>query len=307
MPSDSTITLEILSRLLLKGITPDLFPELQALPALSPFLPKPGEKVEHADWDNWAAEHFALLGMNVYPNASMYLDESGMLGGQTTEFVLDLYGQFEYTTAEGPDHIGNELAFVSDLSRMDTPESRQRLEEFLSDHLLWWLPVFSHAMAGQSIPFYKAVAREIWTALLDLSERRNIQVDVRSPGSTGSPENPLANPDTKLRDIVRFLLTPIRSGMLLTRDRIATFGRTFRLPRGFGDRLQMLHNLLRTAVDYELIDDLLLEMENEIEGWAAYYENTVKSLPELVPVADFWLRRIESSKKLIREMRLEIA
>ena len=126
------------------------------------------------------------------------------------------------------------------------------------------------------------------------------------PVTVGKAAYPLSDPDTRLKDIARFLLTPAKSGMLITRDRIAAFGRKFRLPHGFGDRLQIMHNLFRTAVDYELLDELLNMIQAESSGWQNYYSGLIEKEPILKPVADFWLSRISNNQSLLVEMRMEI-
>lgn len=56
----------------------------------------------------------------------------------------------------------------------------------------------------------------------------------------------LENPETRLKDIACFLLTPIEPGIFLSRENIAQLGRATHLPHGFGDRAQSLARRRRT-------------------------------------------------------------
>jgi TorA maturation chaperone TorD len=312
MKSTITHPLQLHSYLLLKGVTAEIYPLLKEDPTLFAALPEALDEPDTKHWDTWAADHFHHLGMNVYPNAAMYLDPGGMLGGQVNDQVLNYYKKsptFYYSESEGADHIGNELAFIVHLLQDTTEEADSQsltLSSFLHQHLAWWLPVFVRALEMQGDPFFTAVAQDLFKKVIALSQLDSISSTFIVPETLIKTVNPLEDPETRLKDIARFLLTPAQSGMLLTRDRIAAFGRSFRLPRGFGDRLQIMHNLIRTAVDYELVDELLSMVEEETSGWEEFYNSTKQQAPELQPTMDFWLSRINKTRSLLREMRVEI-
>lgn len=306
--------LHLSSRLFLNGISVDLLPSLTADRDMGRHFTGVSQPVSEALRDEWAADHFHLFGMNVYPNAAMYLDSGGVLGGSVNAAVLAAYDQIGFSSfpeAEGADHIGSELAFLAHILnlrekfRSGSASTDQVAAGLLGNHLLWWLPVFAHAVIRQGHPVYTDAVRLIQAKVFETANE--LSVSPGQPENVREPENLLADPETRLKDIARYLLTPVYSGMLLTRDRIAAAGRAFRLPRGFGDRLQIMHNLLRTAVDYELVPDLLGAFETETNAWQTHYESLSQTYPDFSPVADFWLRRLASSRRLLQEIRVEIA
>ncbi|HFQ92410.1 MAG TPA: hypothetical protein ENK32_00240, partial [Anaerolineae bacterium] len=82
---------QLLSRLFLQGVTPEILSMVQAAPELAAALPDP------VDFDELAAVHYQLFGMNVFPYESIFLDDSGLLGGRVTDGVIRSYGRFGFT------------------------------------------------------------------------------------------------------------------------------------------------------------------------------------------------------------------
>ena len=108
------------------------------------------------------------------PYASVYLSEDQLLFGQMTLDVRERYEKFGLAVCskvrEPDDHIGNELAFLAFLCRkaarfLKDPEQneakiyRNTAQEFLSDHLLLWIPPFcSRVQTNAETTFYKGIA-----------------------------------------------------------------------------------------------------------------------------------------------------
>lgn len=319
MDLNQTQHLRLLSRLFLKGITQDSLPELLEIPVFDGHFPHANVPPDEAVLDEWAADHFHLFGMNVPPNAAMYLDPEAMLGGATSAWVQEMYSAAGFShpgTAEGPDHIGNELAFLAYLldqaalvhSENDphgTGEWTSLAARFYGQHLRVWVPVFGFAVQRQQHPFYDEIAalllkwvKEIVAVLPGLPEP-----DL--PANEVPGESLLSDPDTHIRDISRYLLTPALSGVLLSRDRISHFGRSTRLPRGFGDRLQILNNLIRSAAGYEMVDGILNLIQTEFETWLDFYDGLGRHAG-MDGTARFWELRVRQSLQLINRMKMEI-
>ena len=68
-----------------------------------------------------------------------------------------------------------------------------------------------------------------------------------------------------------------------------------------------MHNLLRTAVDYEMVGELLGAVEEEVGEWEAHYQALAAEHSTGSPVAAFWLSRLATSRSLLQGMRLEIS
>lgn len=305
--------LDLIRRVLLRGITADLLDDLRSSPALAEAAGLQPGAPGSTDLDAWAAEHYDLFGMNVFPNAAAYLDPSGMLGGAVAESVQAIYrqaGAKPSSPADGPDHIGNEIGLLLALEPgLDHPVSggdghlKPLAIRLWQDHLGPWLPPFHKAVRDHGSPFYAAVVEAL---LALLSERMPALPETAGPAepeAAVSPEQLIAEPETRLRDIAGFLLTPALSGVAISRADIARFGRRTRLPRGFGDRRQMLTNLLRTSAEYDQLTDILQLVDEALHGWVEHYAGYEKRYPSLAPAARRWRRRAEGARALIAGMQ----
>jgi len=150
-------TYQLLSRLVLEGVTPESLPTLQALPELAQALPHP------LDLDRLAAAHHRLWGFNVFPFEGIFRGTENLLGGPVTEQVLHSYARSGFQpelSSQSGDHLGLELAFLAFLAGAEadaweddrphvarTIQERQRL--FLDEHLLPWLPALVQAVGQQ--------------------------------------------------------------------------------------------------------------------------------------------------------------
>lgn len=92
------------------------------------------------------------------PYGSFYLE--GILIGQSTVQVKNLYHEYGFQTDEVPDHIAVELEFLSILSTLSTYEEVWRDYDFLLRHLrLWTLEFFQQVEQNDDIGFYKEACR----------------------------------------------------------------------------------------------------------------------------------------------------
>ena len=155
---------ELLSLLFLEGITKTTLPIVQAVSELARYLPEP------IDVDGLAATHYQLFGFNVFPFESIFLDKSGLLGGDVTEHVVRDLLEFSFSanvSISNPDHVGQELAALAYLCLVEeealnkqpgmaVPFQQHQLA-FLQSHLLRWLVPFTLAVKMQGVGFFLAV------------------------------------------------------------------------------------------------------------------------------------------------------
>lgn len=292
-------TYSLCSRLFLHGLTPEIRPAVAVISQLAATC--------RADVgpDQAAADHQTLLGFALFPYQSIFLDPSGLLGGEESARVQHSYTHYGFTpmtSAEAPDHIGHELACLAFLcaAESDAVEDQragivqqvQRLQvDFLQNHLLRWLPPLVLAMQRQQQPFYAALA-ELTLALVDhhLTEMQ----DRRVPGAVATatftlPPAPtlLEERTTTLPDIVDWLLAPPYSGLFLSRDDLGRLARRYQLPRGFGDRALLLTNLLRSAIKYDCFAALITDLHTLVGAEAQAYQRFADEMPASAP----WLAR----------------
>ncbi|MCP4426335.1 MAG: molecular chaperone TorD family protein [Chloroflexi bacterium] len=322
-------TYALLGQLYLEGVTAastsDLqsplssgstFPTLQSIPELAETLPNT------FDADEAAAEYQTLFGFNVFPYESIFVDESGLLGGAATDAALTSYRQAGFSfgdSSASADHIGHELGLLAHLCGAeadaladDLPLVAERMRDlqrdFLQKHLLRWILPFALAVRGQERPFYAALADLTLEFISD--HVSGIGIPKTQPlenfGNWNSRNIPnLQDDKTSLKDIVEYLTTPPHSGIYLGRDDVARLAQRQNLPRGFGDRTQMLINLLRSAAQYDLMPNLLADLEEVAKIWADEYGRFSPPSP-LFPYAKEWQTRASHTRQLLQEIQLHI-
>ena len=101
---------------------------------------------------------------------------------------------------------------------------------------------------------------------------------------------------------MRHLITPAFSGIYLSRYTIGQLARQLELPRGFGNREQMLLNLLRTAVQYESLLQLLNLLQETAVKWQTNYQNLITNYPKSEPFLTPWQNRTQNSQHLLTQI-----
>lgn len=300
----------LFSQLFLKGLTADLWTYMQQIDSLSAVLPP------IFDPDEAAAAHQHLLGFNLFPYASIFLASDGLLGGDIASDVARHYQQANFavdTDATAPDHIGHELQFLAYLCQLEAQawekgnkpivaQSQQRQHSFLQTHLLYWLFPFTMAVFAQQDALYAEVMRLLTTELIHehaLSLEKQLSTIPIGTLALPSPPNILDQEKTGLRRIARYLTTPPYSGIFFSRDDIGALARQLDLPRGFGSREQMLENLLQTAVQYDLLSDLLNLLHSTLQHWHdTLHPYSAKFPNQITP----WLQRLQTSQKMLQQI-----
>lgn len=305
---------DLFGRLVREGPTPDVLPAVRSIPELADVVPNP------YDADAAAADHYDLFGLNVFPYASFFLDASGRLGGPVTDLVRHQLQRVGLTPgAESADHLGHELAYLAllagaeaDAHADDVDTEVQRMQhmqrKFLDGHLLWWLPPFVRAVRQHGHPFYAVLADLTWALVVDhRAALGGGTVSALVPEPEDPPTDLLDDASTGFKDIARFLLTPVWSGAVLSRGDITRLGRSERLPRGFGDRAQMLTNLLRSAAEYDGLDAVLTRLGQQVDDWRAHYQSVeAEGAWTLDAVAAFWQARLDTTEAVVNRMRTAV-
>ncbi len=312
-------TYTLFSRLFGEGVTAELRPFLSPIPELAAVLP------DKFDADENAATHHHLFHLNLFPYESIFLATDGLLGGPVTNQVQQQYTQSGFAVDAGAisaDHIGYELAFLAFLCGAEadawedglakTPalsaakvavSIQQHQHTFLQHHLLRWLPPFVLAVQAQDNAFYSTLAELVQAfvadhaANADMPANRNVLPD---------PPFLLGSNKTGLKNIADYLTTPAYSGFFLSRDHISRIAREHQLPRGFGSRTQMLANLMKTAVQYDLFPSLINTLQNTATAFAEQYRQMVQSHPLQETQTTPWQDRCLTTVQLLEQIKSEI-
>lgn len=304
---------EWLGRAFLHGMSTELLPYAVDIPELAAVLPEP---FEH---DAAAAEYQALFGFNIFPYQSIFLDTTGLLGGNETVRVQGSYDRSGFSLEKrdvSPDHVGYELTFLAflcgaeaDAWEDDLPEIAERMQrrqsDFVQSHLLRWIAPFTAAILRQGSPFYTALAELTQAMIADHASTILPTTVAGSPFTLPASADLAANEQTGLREIVDYLLAPTVSGFFLARADIERLGRRFDLPRGFGERRQLLLNLLRAAGAYGQFPALCGEMAALAAADEQTYSQLERDFPTLSPYVRPWIDRTKKSTVQIARLGQE--
>ncbi len=218
----------------------------------------------YPDLDEAAADHQHVFGFCVPPLEGLFLDPEGTAGGSSAARVAGTFAAVGYRsepTRDEPEHLGTELRAMgvlcgaeADAHRDAHPEIVAELErlqaQVLDAHVLRWLPVFGSAVRRIERAFPIALVEQIEDLVRMHRESLGAELEL----VTFDVESiDLDDANVDLRAIAHYLVTPLRAGLLLSKDDIARVGRAFRLPRGFTGRALMMQNLLRAAAQFDAL------------------------------------------------------
>ena len=201
MRSDALVrACRILGRLWLEEPRATDLPALRAMPGLSEALALQAGGDDAQLVDALAVEYQRLLGFNLPPYESLFLDPSAMLQAPSTGRLQALYREAGWripadVRAAADDHLGVELLALAELLASDRQAWAERL---LVEHLALWLPVFIEALERLGpAPFYRTLgALTLGTVMGMLPDAQGtrlpaaLAIDPRSEGdrAAGSSE-----------------------------------------------------------------------------------------------------------------------
>ena len=260
--------------------------------------------------DSVAVDHQHVLGFSVHPYEGAFLDEEGLVGGSRADALAESYRRIGFRpdpTGDDAEHVATELralAFLcgaeADAAGDGLPDVAARMRDlqrdFLDAHLGRWLPPLAAAVRRSARPFPTALVDQL-EPLVDLHRARlgdRTNADASSSLSAPpAPELRLGDDGTGLAEIARFLVTPWRSGIYLSRDDIAGVARAGGVPRGFGERAVMLENALRAAAHLDALPALLASLgailararPDATQPWRSRIDSTIAALGSIATAA----------------------
>lgn len=320
----------MLARLMLRGLDAEMLARLQAADGW--LL---GGRLElELDLEDAAVAHHSVFGMAVHPHAGVFLGDPAQAGAWDDR-VRAHFEQAGFAPAPGDvavDHLGMALAFSSYVcgaiadahedGRVDVVDRLERIAEaFLDECVLSWLPVMAGTMvvatAGDGDhggdgdgdgdghgdgDGARGFWRRVVEAALELTVEHRLTAGspLSVPRLRPAPEL-LDDPDTDLRAITRYLLTPARSGVFLTRADIARAGRRADVPRGFGSRSVELRNLLQGAAELGELSAVLAGLVETVATGDDALAVRGRALG-IESVVDVWLDARASTRDVLSRM-----
>jgi TorA maturation chaperone TorD len=227
-------------------------------------------------------DHTELFLLQVYPYASIYLGEEGMLGGEARDRIAGFWRAIGATPPPEPDHLAVMLALYAELRELELAESdpvrraaqARARRTYLWEHLLTWLPAYLDKVQEIAPPTYRVWASLLQEALLVEAGEEAQQPDpprwlVEAPG--------IPHPDREeARAVLSGVLSPLRSGMVLARADLVRAAEALGLGLRSGERRFMLEALMGQDPVATL-----KWLRQEALTWAGRHETRTAELPAL--------------------------
>lgn len=239
------------------------------------------------------AEYTELFIFQLYPYASAYVGAEGMLGGDARDRVAGFWRALRLVPPAEPDHLAALLGLHAALAERESAETdparrlmwRQGRTALVWEHLASWLFPYLDKVSEIAPPCYRSWGMLLAEALTEEIER------------AGPPDTlplhlrlapPLPDPSADGADaFVQGLLSPVRSGVLLTRSDLARAARELELGLRMGERRFILQALLAQAPA-----EALAWLADEAARCSRRHR---ERHPSLGVVAEFWARRADAT------------
>jgi hypothetical protein len=248
------------------------------------------------------SEHSELFLFHLYPYASVYLGAEGMLGGEAGDRVAGFWRAVGLTPPAEPDHVAALLGLYAGLREAaEAEEDRARkllrtesCRALLWEHLLSWAVAYARKVMAVAPPFHRAWAELLARALLD--EARECRADGPLPLHLRAAPG-LPAPEEGGDAFVDALLTPVRSGLILTRWDLSRAAQV----AGVGVRMGERRLILRSLFGQDAAATLAWLAEEA--GW--WVDVHVDTRQELAEIARFWEGRAAATRTVLLEMDRE--
>jgi TorA maturation chaperone TorD len=256
-----------------------------------------------------ADEYTELFVLQLYPYASVYLGAEGMLGGEARDRISGFWRALspaKMPPAES-DHLALMLALYARLCELAGDESDESDEKgrgawerarraFLWEHLLCWLPVYLHKLDALAPPFYRRWGKVLRETLL--SEAKVVGgVEALPLHLRAAPALVDPRAGASAGEFIQSLLSPVRSGMILTRSDLNRAARRLGLGTRLGERAFILRALLGQNAGR-----MLEWLAEEALGWAERHRADANSLGA---VARAWEEKARAAALLLGELKAE--
>jgi len=247
-----------------------------------------------------ASAYTDIFLFQLYPYASVYLGDEGMLGGEARDRVAGFLKALGQEPPQEPDHLATMLGAYASLCASEAAAGAGREGEhfrgarraFLWEHLLSWLPVYLDKLKSVAPPFYRAWAGLLGEALnseaASLGAQGALPLHLREAGGLADPR------ESSSEEFLKTLLAPARSGVVLVRDDLARAARELGTGVRAGERTFALRSLM--GQDAAATLDWLAA---EADAWESLHARRIK---EHGRVAEWWAWRARSTARLLREL-----
>jgi hypothetical protein len=104
--------------------------------------------------------------------------------------------------------------------------------------------------------------------------------------------------------IAAALTTPAITGLVITRDDITLLGRSYKVPRGFGQRTLLVLNLLRNAAGLDELDHIARGLDSLADEQQQFVHNRIYDLdaPWLERQLEIWKHKLDSTRTALQRL-----
>ncbi|MEM7454508.1 MAG: molecular chaperone TorD family protein [Planctomycetota bacterium] len=309
---------ELLGEIFANGVTISNLSFVQSIEELNTAIPEP------FDPDAAAAAHYEIFEHQVPPYESIFVGESGLIGGAPSDRVRDtfhLIGFDGISNQRNCDHVSQLFTALGFLCRRrqdqivrgqsDDPELTRGFHALFYEHLLLWFHSLALAVIEQGDPFYSHVvilalelvethSREIETETFRQREGHSSLPVVSEPASKVGPDIDVENDVVATHELIEQLIRPSGCGFYFTRKLIQDLGRMISLPRGFTSRETMLQNLFQSAEKFESRKELVLKLDGFCKTAGKYYASRFDSRPHLKICLSGRIEALERTRKMLK-------
>lgn len=237
--------------------------------------------------------HTDLFGFQLYPYASVYLGEEGMMGGEARDRIAGFWRALGQTPPKEPDHLSVLLSAYAELCERDIDVEagwRRARKAFFWEHLAGWLPIYLQKVGRHADAYYRRWSRLMMEVLGE--EAQALGPLDRTPLCLRDSPG-LIDPRQESDEAEPWfgaLLAPARSGFVLVRDDLRKLGAKLGLAVRAGERRFVLQNLLG----------------QDAAAVLSYLADFARSQPELADhwaqVGEVWNRRRRAGAELLQEL-----
>ncbi|HTT55131.1 MAG TPA: molecular chaperone TorD family protein [Streptosporangiaceae bacterium] len=248
------------------------------------------------------AEHTEVFVLNCPPYAAIYLGPDGNLGGEAADRAAGFWRALGLTPPAEPDHLAALLGLYAGLGeaaagthRTATRAALTRARTaLLAEHLWPWLPGYLDAitdLATAALPAWAGLIGQAITAEVTAGGLGQPPGARRLPLALRSAPPP-PHPGSSLSDLLTALVAPARSGMILTRARLAQGAAHACLGHRIGERRFTLRAMLEQDAPATLA-----WLSQEAERWSSRHAG--RAAGDITN--DWWSRRAARTADLLRE------
>lgn len=236
------------------------------------------------------------LVLQVYPYASVFLGEEGMLGGEARDRIAGFWRALRLGPPPEPDHLTALIGLYSRLGEahstaVDEAEGvllEQARRTLVWEHLAPWGTVFADALMRLGDEFYSAWG-ELFVAALaaEVDGLRGSEAGAECPAYLDWMSGPPQPWSEQAEEFPRAVLSPARSGAVFTRADLGRGAAALGLGVRQGERAYILRAMLGQARD-----ETLAWLGDEALAWSRRHAMRAQ---DGIAYAGWWHDRAEAA------------